>query len=167
MFWVLLVIGLVVLTIILSNKEWVYQYDNYKILVKNTASSCVVLVNDKQIAKGHMFTHEILGKLDKGEEIKVKLNPWGFTLKCSLYVEDEKIYPSERGSLSGSASDFARKNEVSSLQQALERQNEISNMLLSGKNCGNCANRLIYDDCTYEGRGTAPAGVCKRHIMIN
>ena len=92
--FILIAVVTVILTVVFSNKEWIYQYGGYTILVKNTAIKCVVYANDTQIAEGGMFAFNLNGKLDNGEEVKVKLSAW-WSIKCSLYIDNMEIFPSK------------------------------------------------------------------------
>ena len=98
MFWIIAVIVIVALTIIMSNKEWTCQYGEYKILVKNTATSCAVIVNGKQIAKGGVFTYSIQGKLENGENIKIKLSQGAISIKCTILIEGREVFSSANSS---------------------------------------------------------------------
>lgn len=70
-------------------KTWKYQYGDETIVVKNSLSSCEMLINDSLVDKkdGLMYKAELTATLKNGEAVRAELGG-AITINCTLYIDN-------------------------------------------------------------------------------
>lgn len=74
--------------------KWEYEYEDNKILVRNSLDASQLLINGKvQDAKnGLTLSADLVGELPDGKQVKVSLGGL-WTVKCSVFVDHELLKP--------------------------------------------------------------------------
>ena len=92
---IIIVIIIIVIIIKLSKKEWKYYYDGNNIIVKNTAIRCSLIINNEivDVKTGNIISAKLHGILNNGKDVNVKIGQGLISLKCSLFVGEDELFP--------------------------------------------------------------------------
>ena len=90
----IIIIVTIIREVIVTNRRFVYRYNDEIIEVKTTINSAELIVNDKlQDRKTGMFSKTLQGKSKSGEDINVQIGSGAFSVICNLRVGNEAIKP--------------------------------------------------------------------------
>ena len=95
-----IIAGLMIfLGIALSNKTWKYEYEGNIIIVKNTAFTAELLINNEihDNYKGLTTSLTLLGKLDEGESLRAEISSGMISMNCRIYVNNQLLRLKSQG----------------------------------------------------------------------